>query len=123
MTSAGEFGSRHVKTVLMDTNKDIFTSAQQKGKWKWLAPTKQQQDTMEAEIKGLMQKRKLKIDGVLKETDVVKKQKIEEETKVLGKLMPQHLDRWWLLCSIVKSNEYLKLEMSRTWEPPNSWGC
>ena len=54
MTSEGEFGSRHVKTVLMDMNKDIFTLAQQKGKWKWLAPTKQQQDTMEAEIKGLM---------------------------------------------------------------------
>ena len=54
MTSEGEFGSGHVKTVLMDMNKDIFTLAQQKGKWKWLAPTKQQQDTMEAEIKGLM---------------------------------------------------------------------
>ena len=54
VTSEGEFGSRHVKTVLMDMNKDIFTLAQQKGKWKWLAPTKQQQDTMEAEIKGPM---------------------------------------------------------------------
>ena len=46
---------------------------------------------MEAEIEGPMQKRKFKIDGVLKETDVVKRQKIEEERKVLGKLMPQHL--------------------------------
>ena len=43
---------------------------------------KQQQDTMEAEIEGLVQKRKLNIDGVLKETDVLKKQKIEEETKI-----------------------------------------
>ena len=57
----------------------------------WLAPAKQQQDTMEVEIESPMQKRKLKIDSALKETDVVKKQKIEEETKVLGKLMPQHL--------------------------------
>ena len=73
VTSEGEFGSGHVKTLLMDTNKDIFTSSQQKGKWKWLAPAKQQQDTMEAEIEGPMQKRKLKIDGVLKETNVVKK--------------------------------------------------
>ena len=46
---------------------------------------------MEAEIKRPMQKRKLNIDGALKETDVVKKQKIKKETKVLGKLMPQHL--------------------------------
>ena len=46
---------------------------------------------MEAEIEVLMQKRKLNVDGVLQEIDVVKKQKIEEETKVLGKLMPQHL--------------------------------
>ena len=30
----------------------------------------------------------------MKEIDVVKKQKIEEETKVLGKLMPQHLGLW-----------------------------
>ena len=52
MTSEGEFGSGHVKIVLMDTNKDISTSAQQKGKWKWLALAKQQQDTMEAKIKG-----------------------------------------------------------------------
>ena len=73
VTSEGEFGSGHVKTMLMDTNKDIFTSSQQKGKWKWLAPAKQQQDTMEAEIEGPMQKRKLEIDGVLKETNVVKK--------------------------------------------------
>ena len=91
VTNEGEFGSGHVKTVLMDMNKDIFTSAQQKRKWKWLTPAKQQQDTMEAEIEDPMQKRKLKINGVLKETDVVKKQKTEEETKVLGKLMPQHL--------------------------------
>ena len=91
VTSEGEFGSRHVKTVLMDMNKDIFTLAQPKGKWKWLALAKQQQDTMEAEIEGPMQKRKLKIDGVLKETNVVKRQKIKEERKVLGKLMPQHL--------------------------------
>ena len=91
VTSEGEFGSGHVKTVLMDMNKDIFTSAQPKGKWKWLAPAKQQQDAMEAEIEGPMQKRKLKINGVLKETNVVKRQKIEEERKVLGKLMPQHL--------------------------------
>ena len=73
VTSEGEFGFGHVKTLLMDTNKDIFTSSQQKGKWKWLAPAKQQQDTMEAEIEGPMQKRKLEIDGVLKETNVVKK--------------------------------------------------
>ena len=46
---------------------------------------------MEAEIEGPMQKRKLKIDGALKEIDVVEKQKIEEKTKVLGKPMPQHL--------------------------------
>lgn len=91
VTSEGEFGSGHVKTVLKDTNKDIFTSAQLKGKWKWLAPAKQQHDTMEAKFKGPMQKRKLKIDGALMETNVVKRQKIEEETKVLGKLMPQHL--------------------------------
>ena len=63
---------------------------------------------MEAEIEVLMQKRKLNVDGVLQEIDVVKKQKIEEETKVLGKLIPQHLDRQWLLCSIARSNEYLK---------------
>ena len=56
-----------------------------------MTPAKQQQDTMEAEIEVLMQKRKLNVDGVLQEIDVVKKQKIEEETKVLGKLMPQHL--------------------------------
>lgn len=56
-----------------------------------MAPAKQQRDTMEAEIEGPMQKRKLKIDGGLKETDVVKRKKIEEETKLLGKLMPQHL--------------------------------
>ena len=73
VTNEGEFGSGHVKTVLMDMNKDIFTSAQQKGKWKWLAPAKQQQDTMEAKIEGIMQKRKLNIDGALKEIDVVKK--------------------------------------------------
>ena len=73
MTSEGEFGSGHVKIVLMDTNKDISTSALQKGKWKWLAPAKQQHDTMEAEIECPMQKRKLNIDGALKETDVVKK--------------------------------------------------
>ena len=91
VASEGEFGFGHVKTVLMDMNKDIFTSAQQKGKWKWLASAKQQQDTVEAKIKGPTQKRKLKIGGVLKEIDVVKKQKIEEEIKVLGKLMPQHL--------------------------------
>ena len=91
VTSEGEFGSRHVKTILMDTNKGIFTSAQQKGKWKWLAPAKQQQDTMEAKIEGIMHKRKLNIDGALKEIDVVKKQNIEEETKFLSKLMPQHL--------------------------------
>ena len=54
MTREGEFGSGHVKIVLMDTNKDIFTSAQQKGSWKWLAPAKQQQDTMEVEIEGPM---------------------------------------------------------------------
>ena len=53
-----------------------------------MAPAKQQQDTMEAKIEGPMQKRKLKIDDALKEIDVVKRQKIEEETKVLGKLMP-----------------------------------
>ena len=46
---------------------------------------------MEAEIEVLMQKRKLNVDGALQEIAVVKKQKIEEETKVLGKLMPQHL--------------------------------
>lgn len=46
---------------------------------------------MEDEIEGPMQKRELKIDGALKETDVVKRQKIEGEIKVLGKLMPQHL--------------------------------
>ena len=28
VTNEGEFGSGHVKTVLMDMNKDIFTSAQ-----------------------------------------------------------------------------------------------
>ena len=39
----------------------------------WLSPAKQQWDTMEAEIEGTMQKRTLKIDGALKETDVVKK--------------------------------------------------
>ena len=55
-----------------------------------MALAKQQQDTMEVEIEGPMQKRKLNIDGVLKEIDVVKKQKIEE-TRVLGKLIPQHL--------------------------------
>ena len=81
MTSEGEFGSGYVKTMLMDTNKDILTLAQQKGKWKWLAQAKQQQDTMEAKIESPMQKRKLK------ETDVVKKQRIKEETKILGKLM------------------------------------
>ena len=32
----------------------------------------------------------MNIDGALKEIDVVKK-KIEEETKVSGKLMPEHL--------------------------------
>ena len=37
VTSEGKFGYGHVKTVLMDMNKDIFTSAQHKGKWKWLA--------------------------------------------------------------------------------------
>ena len=89
VASEGEFGFGHVKTVLMDTNKDIFTSDQQKGKW--LALAKQQQDTMEAEIDSPMQKRKFKIGGVLNEIDVVKKQKTEEETKVLGKPMPQHL--------------------------------
>ena len=57
----------------------------------WLALAKQQQDTMEVEIESPLQKRKLKIDSALKETDVVKRQKIEEERKVLGKLMPQHL--------------------------------
>ena len=46
---------------------------------------------MEVEIESPMQKRKLNIDGALKETDVVKKKKIEEETKVLGKLRAQHL--------------------------------
>ena len=86
VTSDGEFGFGHVKTVLMDMNMGIFTSAHPKGKWKWLAPSKQQQDTMEVEIEGPLRKRKLKIDGVLKEIDVVKRQKIEEE-----KLMPQHL--------------------------------
>ena len=91
VTSEGEFGSGHVKTVLMDTNKDIFTLAQQNWNWKWLAPGQQQQDTMEAEIEGLMQKRKLNIDGVLKETNVVKKKKNKEGNKSCGKLMPQHL--------------------------------
>ena len=42
VTSEGEFGYGHVKTVLMDMNKDIFTSAQHKGKWKWLAPASSQ---------------------------------------------------------------------------------
>ena len=54
VTSEGEFGSGNVKTVLMDTNKDIFTSAQQKANWKWLALGQQQQDTMEAEIEDPM---------------------------------------------------------------------
>lgn len=30
VTCEGEFGSGRVKTLLMDTNKDIFTSAQQR---------------------------------------------------------------------------------------------
>ena len=54
VTSEGEFGYGHVKTVLMDVNKDIFTLAQHKGKWKWSAPAKQKQDTMEDEIEGLV---------------------------------------------------------------------
>ena len=33
----------------------------------------------------------MNINGALKEIDVVKKQKIKEETNVLGNLMPQHL--------------------------------
>ena len=41
----------------------------------WLALAKQQQDTMEVEIESPLQKRKLKIDSALKETDVVKKAK------------------------------------------------
>ena len=52
MTNEGEFGFGHVKAVLMDTNKDIFTSAQQKGKWKWLAPAKQQQHTMKLRLRA-----------------------------------------------------------------------
>ena len=52
--SEGEFGSGHAKIVLMDTNKDISTSVQLKRKWKWLAPAKQQQDIMEANIEGPM---------------------------------------------------------------------
>ena len=45
----------------------------------------------------------------------LKRKKIEEETKVLGKLMPQHFGS-------AESNEYLKLELSGTLVPLDSWG-
>ena len=91
----------------LDSNTSLPNSAQQHGKWKRLDLTQRKNDTMDIEVEFLIKKRKVDKERVMevdKENIVKKKQKLELETKALGKLLAQHLG------SAVAAEQYCQVQ-------------